>query len=98
MLRNGDNLWVYIPNLKRATRVALRDSFQGGDFNNADVLRVNYEADYTGKLIDAGAARRVVPRAQGEEPGDVVRLHQAVDAQERLPAAEGRSTSARRAR
>ncbi len=51
MLRNGDNLWVYIPNLKRATRVANRDSFQGGDFNNADVLRVNYQADYTGKLI-----------------------------------------------
>ena len=54
MLRNGDNLWVYIPNLKRATRVANRDNFQGGDFNNADVLRVNYAADYNGKLIDSG--------------------------------------------
>lgn len=50
MLRNGDNLWVYLPNLKRATRIANRDSFQGGDFNNADVLRVNYQADYTAKL------------------------------------------------
>ncbi len=51
VLRNGDNLWVYIPNLKRSTRIANRDSFQGGDFNNADVLRVNYQADYNGKLI-----------------------------------------------
>lgn len=51
VLRNGDNLWVYIPNLKRATRIANRDSFQGGDFNNADVLRVNYQLDYTGKII-----------------------------------------------
>src|SRR5437870_91468 len=50
MLRNGDNLWLYLPNLKRATRIANRDSFQGGDFNNADVLRVNYQADYDGKL------------------------------------------------
>ncbi|MHB8878719.1 MAG: outer membrane lipoprotein-sorting protein, partial [Myxococcaceae bacterium] len=50
MLRSGENLWVYLPNLKRATRVANRDSFQGGDFNNADVLRVNYAADYTGKV------------------------------------------------
>ncbi len=50
MLRSGENMWVYLPNLKRATRVANRDSFQGGDFNNADVLRVNYSADYTGKL------------------------------------------------
>jgi len=46
MLRNGDNLWLYMPNLKRAVRVASRDQFMGGDFNNADVLRVNYEADY----------------------------------------------------
>ena len=53
MLRNGDNLWVYIPNLKRATRVANRDNFQGGDFNNADVLRVNYATDYTGKVIES---------------------------------------------
>lgn len=50
MLRVGDNLWVYLPNLKRATRIANRDSFQGGDFNNADVLRVNYTADYTATL------------------------------------------------
>ncbi len=50
MLRQGDNLWVYMPQLKRAIRLANRDSFQGGDFNNADVLRVNYQADYSGAL------------------------------------------------
>jgi outer membrane lipoprotein-sorting protein len=50
ILRLGDNAWVYLPNLKRATRIANRESFQGGDFNNADVLRVNYAADYTGTL------------------------------------------------
>ena len=52
MLRNGDNLWLYMPNLKRAVRVASRDSFMGGDFNNADVLRVNYVADYNATLAD----------------------------------------------
>lgn len=51
MLRQGDNLWVYLPNLKRATRIANRESFQGGDFNNADVLRVNYTKDYTAQLV-----------------------------------------------
>lgn len=51
ILRVGDNLWVYLPNLKRATRMANRDSFQGGDFNNADILRVSYSKDYTGKLV-----------------------------------------------
>lgn len=51
MLRMGDNLWLYLPNLKRATRVANRDNFQGGDFNNADVLRVKYTEDYSAKLV-----------------------------------------------
>lgn len=55
MLRVGDNLWVYMPNLKRAVRLANRDSFQGGDFNNADVLRVNYEKDYDAVLSAACA-------------------------------------------
>lgn len=50
MLRVGDNAWLYMPNLKRATRIANRDSFQGGDFNNADVMRVNYKVDYTPAL------------------------------------------------
>lgn len=48
MLRNGENFWVYMPNLKRALRLASRDNFQGGDFNNADVLRANYTRDYDG--------------------------------------------------
>jgi outer membrane lipoprotein-sorting protein len=51
MLRSGDNLWVYLPTLKRATRIANRDSFQGGDFNNADVMRVNYTRDYTAERV-----------------------------------------------
>lgn len=51
MLRVGDNLWVYMPNLKRTVRIAARESFQGGDFNNGDILRVNYVADYVPKHI-----------------------------------------------
>lgn len=54
MLRVGDNLWVYMPNLKRALRLASRESFQGGDFNNGDILRVNYRADYGAKLAPSG--------------------------------------------
>lgn len=50
MLRNGDNFWVYMPNLKRALRLASRDNFQGGDFNNADILRGDYARDYQGTV------------------------------------------------
>lgn len=55
MLRNGENFWVYMPNLKRAMRLASRDNFQGGDFNNADVLRANYARDYDGTVKEDAA-------------------------------------------
>ena len=51
MLKVGDNMWVYMPNLKRALRIASRESFQGGDFNNGDILRVSYVTDYTASLV-----------------------------------------------
>lgn len=51
ILRQGENLWIYMPDLKRSIRLANRDSFQGGDFNNADILRVNYSEDYEGKVV-----------------------------------------------
>jgi outer membrane lipoprotein-sorting protein len=51
MLRQGENLWVYLPNLKKPTRLASRESFQGGDFNNADVLRVHYQTDYKAQVL-----------------------------------------------
>ncbi len=51
ILRVGDNSWVYIPTLKRASRIANRDSFQGGDFNNADILKVNYRLDYSSQVL-----------------------------------------------
>lgn len=54
MLRVGENMWVYMPNLKRALRIASRESFQGGDFNNSDALRVNYVADYRADFGDSG--------------------------------------------
>ena len=68
MLRNGESLWVYLPNLKRATRIASRDNFQGGDFNNADVLRVNYAADYSGTLIPSDVADTWLLQLKAKNP------------------------------
>lgn len=68
MLRNGESLWVYLPNLKRATRIASRDNFQGGDFNNADVLRVNYAADYTGTLAPSDVPETWLLQLKAKNP------------------------------
>lgn len=69
VLRVGDNSWVYLPNLKRATRIANRDSFQGGDFNNADVLRVNYKADYTAQLGSSGKEEQWLVELKAKNSG-----------------------------
>lgn len=46
ILRIGDDLWRYVPSLKRSMRIASRDDFEAGDFRNADVLRVDMVRDY----------------------------------------------------
>jgi outer membrane lipoprotein-sorting protein len=69
MLRQGDNLWVYMPNIKKAVRLASRDNFQGGDFNNADVLRANLTQDFTVKFKDgAPPAGQVVLECTAKTP------------------------------
>lgn len=52
MLRRGDNLWLSLPNLERPMRAPPLGSFMGGDFSNADALRISYTADYEPKLAD----------------------------------------------
>jgi outer membrane lipoprotein-sorting protein len=88
MLRNGDNLWLYMPNLKRAVRVASRDQFMGGDFNNADVLRVNYTADYTATIGKSDDAKLVQLELKAKSPQvayDVIKLWMTADAKTSQP-------------
>lgn len=51
LLLIGDNMWQYVPNIERSVRVAGKQRFMGGDFNNADLLKVSLVRDYSGKLI-----------------------------------------------
>lgn len=46
ILRLKDTIWTYMPNVARAVRVADRESFAGGDFSNADVMRVDWLSQY----------------------------------------------------
>ena len=79
MLRVEDNMWVYMPNLKRSLRLASRESFQGGDFNNGDVLRVNYIADYTAKFVPSGDPKLLAMELTAKTQEASVRQDQAVD-------------------
>lgn len=50
VLRVGGQMWNFLPNLKRAVRISPKQDFHGGDFSNADVLRVNLSEDYVPTL------------------------------------------------
>lgn len=68
LLRVNDNLWIYMPNIKKALRLASRDSFQGGDFNNADILRTNLAEDYSVTFKEGAAAGQVLLELVAKQP------------------------------
>ena len=45
-LRLGDNMWLYIPNVGKPVRIASLQSVVGGVFNNADIMRLDYNVEY----------------------------------------------------
>ena len=45
-LRLNDNMWLYIPNVGRPIRITSLQSVIGGVFNNSDILRLDYSAEY----------------------------------------------------
>jgi len=45
-LRTGDNMWLYIPDVGRPVRITSLQSVTGSIFNNADILRIDYSAEY----------------------------------------------------
>jgi outer membrane lipoprotein-sorting protein len=51
-LRLGDNMWLYIPNVGKPIRITSLQSVIGGIFNNADILALDYSAEYNVKKVD----------------------------------------------
>jgi len=51
-LRLGDNMWLYIPNVGKPIRITSLQSVVGGVFNNSDLLRLDYAAEYNVKKIE----------------------------------------------
>jgi len=51
-LRLGDNMWLYIPNVGKPIRITSLQSVVGGVFNNADILSLDYSAEYNVEKLD----------------------------------------------
>ena len=46
MLRLGDNMWLFIPNVGKPIRITSLQSATGGVFNNSDILKIDFGAEY----------------------------------------------------
>ena len=51
-LRLGDNMWLYIPNVGKPVRITSLQSVVGGVFNNADIMRLDYNVEYNVEKIE----------------------------------------------
>lgn len=51
-LRLGDNMWLYIPSVGKPIRITSLQSVVGGVFNNADIMRLDYNVEYTVQQSD----------------------------------------------
>jgi outer membrane lipoprotein-sorting protein len=59
-LRLGDNLWLYIPDVGKPVRITSLQSVVGGVFNNADIMRLDYNVEYVVQNIDDNKSEYVL--------------------------------------
>ena len=60
VLRLGDNMWLYIPNVGRPIRITSMQSITGGVFNNSDIMRLDYSAEYDATILEQNEAQYVL--------------------------------------
>lgn len=51
-LRLQENMWLYIPNVGKPIRITSLQSVVGGVFNNSDILRLDYAAEYNVERVE----------------------------------------------
>lgn len=84
-LRQGDNMWLYIPNVGKPLRITSLQSVIGGVFNNADILRIDYTEEYNVEAVEDEKGNHVL--ALKAKTGEVAydRLKMWVDKKLLLP-------------
>jgi outer membrane lipoprotein-sorting protein len=51
ILMNGDNLWLYIPDVSRPVKLTKRDRFMGSTFSNDDVMSSTLADKYNASIL-----------------------------------------------
>ena len=84
-LRLAENMWLYMPDVGRPIRVTSLQSVTGSIFNNADILRIDYAAEYDVETAEEQKVALVL--SLKAKTGEVAydRLKMRVDRQSLLP-------------
>lgn len=85
VLRLGDDLWSFAPSVGRVIRIADRDSFAGGDFSNADILRVDWLNNYSVSILKDLPRQRIIELKAKNDNSTYARMLLWVDKQSGLP-------------
>lgn len=63
MLMIDENMWVYVPNLKRSVRVSLSQKLVG-EAANGDISRMRWSGDYDAKILKEGKKEYLISLSQ----------------------------------
>lgn len=50
-IRDGDNMWMYLPRSKKILRIGAKENSMGGEASNADMMRIDLSKDYNGTYL-----------------------------------------------
>lgn len=84
-LRLGDNMWLYIPNVGKPLRITSMQSVVGGVFNNADILRVDFSAEYAAEALEEKADHYLLTLRANSNGVAYDKLVMQVDKKHRVP-------------
>ena len=84
-LRQGDNMWMFIPEVGRPLRITSLQSMVGGIFNNSDLMRLEYSVEYDVAGLEDGTGGYVLDLKAKTPEVAYDRLKMWVDKQLMLP-------------
>jgi hypothetical protein len=84
-LRLGDNMWLNIPNIGKPIRITSLQSVVGGVFNNADIMNLDYSAEYDVEGVSEAAGNHLLLLKAKTKTVAYDRLKMWVDKGKKLP-------------
>ncbi|MBA1445286.1 MAG: outer membrane lipoprotein-sorting protein [Chromatiales bacterium] len=84
-LRLADNMWLYIPDVGRPLRITSLQSVVGGVFNNSDIMRLDFSAEYHAESVKSEDGAYLLELKAKSNSVAYDRLRMWVDQEARVP-------------